>query len=83
MPTSRTKTKRTPKKAVRKPAGTPAKPKVVARAAADAAARAANPVRRKEAGLSLKLFSRLTGFSERAIAGWEAGEPVSEGRAHR
>lgn len=83
MPTSRTKTKRTPKKAVRKPAGTPAKLKVVARAAADTAVKPANPVRRKEAGLSLKLFSRLTGFSERAIAGWEAGEPVSESARRR
>jgi hypothetical protein len=29
-------------------------------------------------GLSRKLFSRLAGFSERAIADWEAGKPVSE-----
>jgi transcriptional regulator with XRE-family HTH domain len=29
-------------------------------------------------GLSRKLFSRLTGFSERAIADWESGKPVSE-----
>ncbi len=29
-------------------------------------------------GLSRKLFSRLAGFSERAIAGWEGGKPVSE-----
>lgn len=33
---------------------------------------------RKEVGLSIRLFSRLTGFSERAIAGWEGGAPVSE-----
>ena len=26
-------------------------------------------------GLSRKVFSRLTGFSERAIAGWESGRP--------
>jgi len=29
-------------------------------------------------GLSRKLFSRLAGFSERAIADWESGRPVSE-----
>ena len=29
-------------------------------------------------GLSRKLFSRLAGFSERAIADWECGKPVSE-----
>ena len=29
-------------------------------------------------GLSRKLFSRLAGFSECAIADWEAGKPVSE-----
>jgi DNA-binding transcriptional regulator YiaG len=38
---------------------------------------------RKNAGISIKLFSRLTGFSERAIAGWEAGEPVSESARRR
>ena len=29
-------------------------------------------------GLSRKLFSRLAGFSERAIADWESGQSVSE-----
>ncbi len=29
-------------------------------------------------GLSRKLFSRLAGFSERAIADWESGKPLSE-----
>jgi hypothetical protein len=29
-------------------------------------------------GLSRKLFSRLAGFSERAIVDWESGKPVSE-----
>lgn len=33
---------------------------------------------RGQLGLSRKLFSRLAGFSERAIADWEAGKPVSE-----
>jgi transcriptional regulator with XRE-family HTH domain len=29
-------------------------------------------------GLSRRMFSRLAGFSERAIADWESGKPVSE-----
>jgi len=29
-------------------------------------------------GLTRKVFSRLAGFSERAIADWESGKPVSE-----
>jgi hypothetical protein len=29
-------------------------------------------------GLSRKMFSRLSGFSERAIADWEGGKPISE-----
>jgi DNA-binding transcriptional regulator YiaG len=33
---------------------------------------------RDQLGLSRKLFSRLAGFSERAIADWEGGKPVSE-----
>ncbi len=33
---------------------------------------------RDRLGLSRKLFSRLAGFSERAIADWESGKPVSE-----
>src|SRR5437588_11593746 len=33
---------------------------------------------RSRLGLSRKLFSRLAGFSERAIADWEGGKPVSE-----
>ena len=33
---------------------------------------------RSQLGLSRKLFSRLAGFSERAIADWEGGKPVSE-----
>ncbi len=33
---------------------------------------------RSRLGLSRKMFSRLAGFSERAIADWEAGKPVSE-----
>jgi DNA-binding transcriptional regulator YiaG len=41
------------------------------------------PVLRKQAGLSLKLFSRLTGFSERAIASWEAGDPISDAASRR
>src|SRR3954447_2746285 len=51
-------------------------------AARAAAFRAAPPpsvgVVRGRLGLSRKLFSRLAGFSERAIADWESGKPVSE-----
>jgi transcriptional regulator with XRE-family HTH domain len=32
---------------------------------------------RRALGLNRKEFSRLTGYSERAIAGWEKGEPPS------
>ena len=33
---------------------------------------------RSRLGLSRGFFSRLAGFSERAIADWESGKPVSE-----
>lgn len=33
---------------------------------------------RASAGVSIRLLARLTGFSERAIAGWESGAPLSE-----
>lgn len=33
---------------------------------------------REEFGLNRKLFSRLTGYSERAIAAWESGKDLSE-----
>ncbi len=33
---------------------------------------------RGKLGLSRKMFSRLAGFSERAIADWESGKPLSE-----
>ena len=32
---------------------------------------------RKQWGMTAKDFARITGFSERAIASWEAGSPVS------
>lgn len=41
------------------------------------------PLKRLEGGITRKLYSRLTGFSERAIASWEAGEPVSEAAKRR
>ena len=57
---------------------------VKSNAAAGGAARVQRAVAsRKNSGISIKLFSRLTGFSERAIAGWEAGEPVSESAGRR
>ena len=33
---------------------------------------------RRKWGVNQKIFARLTGFSERAIADWEGGKPVSE-----
>jgi transcriptional regulator with XRE-family HTH domain len=33
---------------------------------------------REKMNLSRKIFSRLTGFSERAIADWESGKAISE-----
>jgi hypothetical protein len=38
---------------------------------------------RQKFGLSRKVFSRLTGFSERAIAGWEAGAAISDSGLRR
>ncbi len=33
---------------------------------------------RSKLGVPRKIFSRLTGFSERVIANWESGKPMSE-----
>jgi transcriptional regulator with XRE-family HTH domain len=33
---------------------------------------------RSKLGIPRKVFSRLTGFSERVIANWESGKPMSE-----
>lgn len=43
------------------------------------------PVRelRHALGLNRRLFSRLTGYSERAIADWEAGKVVSDSTRQR
>ena len=38
---------------------------------------------RQSLGLNRKLFSRLTGYSERAIADWEAGKEVSDSTRQR
>lgn len=38
---------------------------------------------RQKWGLSRKVFSRLTGFSERAIAGWESGTPIGDSGERR
>jgi hypothetical protein len=62
----------------------PTKKKLIAKKTnvRDAAVRPAQPlsvsVVRGRLGLSRKMFSRLTGFSERAIADWEGGKPGSE-----
>src|SRR5438067_13345947 len=66
-------------KRVAKAASRPAAKKAAARSPAS---RPAQPLSvstvRGRLGLSRKLFSRLAGFSERAIADWEGGKPVSE-----
>ena len=84
MGTTRTSTRKAqkpaPKKAV-KARPRPAKKPAAAKLADALHAVVPTEVPRKKAGLSIKLFSRLTGFSERAIASWEAGEPVSEHKA--
>lgn len=38
---------------------------------------------RADLGVSRRLFARLTGYSERAIAGWEAGRDLSEASRQR
>ena len=38
---------------------------------------------RRKLGLSRRIFARLTGFSERAIAGWETGRTMTEPAARR
>jgi hypothetical protein len=55
----------------------PAK-KVASSAAFRRASKVSVGMVRGQLGLSRKMFSRLAGFSERAIADWEAGKPVSE-----
>ena len=38
---------------------------------------------RADLGLSRRVFSRLTGFSERAVADWESGKALSEATRQR
>ena len=38
---------------------------------------------RRKLGLSRRVFARLTGFSERAIASWESGKSMTEPAARR
>jgi len=38
---------------------------------------------REDLGVSRRLFARLTGYSERAIAAWEAGRELSEASRQR
>jgi DNA-binding transcriptional regulator YiaG len=61
-------------------AGGPASPRaaVSAREPANGALKV-----RRQLGVTLKVFARMTGFSERAIAGWESGRKVSEPGARR
>jgi DNA-binding transcriptional regulator YiaG len=67
-------------KTAKRPNG-PKTPSKKARAKhASAAQRRASAVEsvRKKLGLTRKVFSRLTGYSERAIANWESGESPDE-----
>src|SRR4051794_22833501 len=59
--------------------------KAVRAEAAPAERASSNLVAEVRAGLGVtrELFARLTGFSVRAIAGWEAGRPVSEAGRRR
>jgi hypothetical protein len=38
---------------------------------------------RRDWGVSRKTFARITGFSERALAGWESGAPIGEAGLRR
>jgi transcriptional regulator with XRE-family HTH domain len=38
---------------------------------------------REQLALTRKTFSRLTGFSERAVSGWEHGKPINESGLRR
>jgi hypothetical protein len=38
---------------------------------------------RSELGVTREFFARMTGFSVRAISGWEAGRPLSEAAVRR
>src|SRR3954453_10415512 len=67
-------------KTLKKPAPTTARHAKAARKRAPIVAKGAAAVEevRKKLGLTRKVFSRLTGFSERAIANWESGGKPDE-----
>jgi len=87
----RTKTSGGPEARERKPTSTPTSGEqtfdsLPERDVAPATGRASeNLVAEVRAGLGVtrESFARLTGFSVRAIAGWEAGRPVSEAGRRR
>ena len=63
----------------------PARAKAIRADATPAGRASANLVAevRADLGVTREFFARLTGFSIRAIAGWEAGRPVSEAGRRR
>jgi DNA-binding transcriptional regulator YiaG len=67
-------------KTAKKPAPAKARPAKPARKRAPVVAKGATAVEvvRRKLGLTRKMFSRLTGFSERAIATWESGGKPDE-----
>jgi len=69
----------------RRSAGARAASRVRSGAAAAAAPRPRNLVGdlRAALGVSRRFFARLTGYSERAIAGWESGRELSEASRQR
>jgi DNA-binding transcriptional regulator YiaG len=77
-----TKTRNTKTSKPRLPQGFAKKPKVVKKSPVAAAKSAGQVVSvrvlRERFGVSRKIFSRVVGFSERAIADWESEKPLSE-----
>ena len=78
QPSSGRKPKSPPDFVPKKSAGARKSGKKSAKPAVPSARLAALKQIRAEVGVSIRLLSRLTGFSERAIAGWESWSPVSE-----
>lgn len=66
-----------------KPRQKPRKPTEGAFAISGSAASERARAVRTRFGVTRKVFSRLTGYSERAIAGWEGGKEISESAVRR
>lgn len=67
----------------RKTRGRPMRKKTMAKMPVLVAGKLSVTDLRDELGLNRRLFSRLTGYSERAIAGWESGKELSEASRQR